>query len=247
MAVLDVGCGRGQTVAQLLKLGFDAYGMEASREQARLAREGMENVGEDPNRIRLLPAPDFSYPFEEEAFDVVLSDNVIEHVADIQGFAREISRVTRAGGHGWHIFPSHRCLVEPHVRMPFVHWLPSGRARSRLIAVWTLFGIEAHWPKLDGAAASAKSTAYAKYLEENTCYRSTGEIVAAFRNYGLSCDPSPTATAVLFRLPASCRFDAPMIRNALQAMSLSMHTSILHLTKAERPMSLQDPMQAPPS
>lgn len=63
-------------------------------------------------------------PFDDLAFDVAVSNSVIEHVGgweSQQRFAAEIRRVARQ-----HFVqtPDRRFPVEPHLLTPFVHWLP---------------------------------------------------------------------------------------------------------------------------
>jgi hypothetical protein len=74
-------CGRNQQRRCGLLVRRDA-----SREY--LAREGA-----DPARVQLLN-DDFTYPFPNGMFDVVLSDQVIEHVADLDLFASEVARIS---------------------------------------------------------------------------------------------------------------------------------------------------------
>lgn len=43
-------------------------------------------------------------PFDDETFDVVLSNAVLEHVGDVESLFREVSRVTRAQGVSYHVW-----------------------------------------------------------------------------------------------------------------------------------------------
>ena len=69
-------------------------------------------------------------PFEDNAFDIVFSNSVIEHVgtpADQQRFANEASRV---GRHYWIQTPNRRFPVELHLMLPLIHYLPKRVQRT---------------------------------------------------------------------------------------------------------------------
>jgi len=66
-------------------------------------------------------------PFEDNTFDVVVSNHVIEHVGahDEQlQHLRELKRVMRTDGIGYMAVPNRWMLVEPHYRLVFLSWLP---------------------------------------------------------------------------------------------------------------------------
>ena len=71
-------------------------------------------------------------PFRDNAFDVAISNSVIEHVGGFAVqlvFGLEVKRVAR------YVFiqtPDYWCLVEPHFLAPFVHWLPQSWKSSVL-------------------------------------------------------------------------------------------------------------------
>jgi hypothetical protein len=77
-------------------------------------------------------------PFRDNAFDIVFSNSVIEHVGDSasqQRFAREVARV---GKSYWVQTPNRRFPVEQHLLTPFVHWLPPSWQRAIVprVNVW---------------------------------------------------------------------------------------------------------------
>lgn len=79
-------------------------------------------------------------PFRDQAFDLVFSNSVIEHLGDWPSqvaFAREISRIGRR-----HFVqtPNRWFPVEPHLLTPFIHWLPK-RQRLALLRNFTLWGL----------------------------------------------------------------------------------------------------------
>ena len=74
-------------------------------------------------------------PFEDDRFDVVVSNHTIEHVGDTDAqlvHLREIARVLRPGGVGYLASPSRWALVEPHFKVPMLSWLPPD-ARTRAL------------------------------------------------------------------------------------------------------------------
>lgn len=66
-------------------------------------------------------------PFADAAFDVVISNHVIEHVGAAAAQAQhlaEIRRVLRTGGVAYLAVPNRWMLVEPHFRVMFLSWWP---------------------------------------------------------------------------------------------------------------------------
>jgi SAM-dependent methyltransferase len=79
-------------------------------------------------------------PYPDGAFDVAISNSVIEHVGsweNQQRFAAEIRRVARRL---WVQTPARAFLVEPHLLAPAIHWLPRA-AQRRLIRRFSLWGL----------------------------------------------------------------------------------------------------------
>jgi SAM-dependent methyltransferase len=94
---LDAGCGGGGMPLSLAEEAACVIGIDpAERFQdagIRLGRErGMRN-------LHFALADGMALPFEDGAFDLVLSHAVIEHVADAPLYLRECARVLGPGGH----------------------------------------------------------------------------------------------------------------------------------------------------
>lgn len=62
--------------------------------------------------------------YEDESYDVVFSNSVIEHVGDWEHQRAFASEVRRVGNKLWVQTPAFECPLEPHFLAPFVHWLP---------------------------------------------------------------------------------------------------------------------------
>ena len=66
-------------------------------------------------------------PFDDAAFDIVITNHVIEHVGDAEdqlSHLRECRRVMTADGRGYLACPNRWMLVEPHFHLAFLSWLP---------------------------------------------------------------------------------------------------------------------------
>ena len=77
---------------------------------------------------------------DNQAYDVVFSNSVIEHVGDWtdqQAFSHEVRRV---GGRLWIQTPARICPIEPHYIAPFIHWFPKDLQR-KLIPWCSLYGL----------------------------------------------------------------------------------------------------------
>jgi SAM-dependent methyltransferase len=88
--VLDVGCGRGLTLASLRKRGWTTRGCELSETSARHAREvlglDVDCDGFNPDR------------YADAEFDAVILWHVYEHLADARAALETCARIVRPGG-----------------------------------------------------------------------------------------------------------------------------------------------------
>ena len=85
--------------------------------------------------VRAVRADGRELPFADAEFDLCFSNAVVEHVAGGRAgqrrFVEEICRVARR------VFvttPNRWFPVDPHTLLAFVHWLPAGPLRQRLLA-----------------------------------------------------------------------------------------------------------------
>lgn len=187
--VLDWGCGRGRTVMKLLEAGYHAEGVDIDEAVLRNGFALMRERGYEPEKY-LRPVTD-SYLLADESFDMVLSEQVLEHVEDLEATVAEMARLTAPGGLGVHVFPGSRRVVEPHLHMPLVHWLPKNRLRKAAIRACLAFGAgpsAAGFREAVGLTTSAKVDLFYHYLDRKTYYRSVDEIVRVFEAFGLEAD-----------------------------------------------------------
>jgi SAM-dependent methyltransferase len=89
---LDLGCGSGELTVEIGKVvgGNDLYGIEIAEDYARLSQsKGIKCCRADLNK---------PFPIKDESFDVVIANQVIEHIYQTDLFVREIYRVLKFGG-----------------------------------------------------------------------------------------------------------------------------------------------------
>jgi SAM-dependent methyltransferase len=97
--VLDAGCGEGRHCFGCLERGADVVGLDldfaslrdASKRLRGRARE-LDSIGE------MVQGNTFHLPFPDDSFDRIICSEVMEHVHDYRGAARELARVTKPGG-----------------------------------------------------------------------------------------------------------------------------------------------------
>ena len=70
-------------------------------------------------------------PFPDDAFDIVFSNAVIEHVGDRGRQELFVREALRVGRHVFVTTPNRWFPIEVHTRLPLVHWLPD-RASHRV-------------------------------------------------------------------------------------------------------------------
>lgn len=94
--VLEVGCATGRLLGKLAQLGCSLVGLDLSSRSLEGARDNAPVVQGDANAM----------PFDDEAFDLVIANHVIEHAADMDGFMAEVTRVMRPNGVAFLSYPN---------------------------------------------------------------------------------------------------------------------------------------------
>src|SRR3954449_383038 len=170
--VLDFGCGAGRLVGMLQEAGFEAYGCDI-----RWPGANYEWDGHAGDRLRYFESGG-RLPFADDTFDVVVSDQVFEHVKPLEASIAEIERVTKPGGVMYHHFPSGEVWREGHIGIPFAHRLPDGRLRLAYATLLRRLGFGIFKDDRPPREWAAEKLAW---IDEWTEYRSPGELHRAFR------------------------------------------------------------------
>ncbi len=119
--LLEIGSGFGVSLAVMLRdYGVDAYGIEPASEgfdaSFACARAVLDANGLD--RARLVDATGERIPFADASFDVVYSNNVLEHTSDPGRVLEEAMRVLKPGGTLFVEVPNYLAYFEGHYLVP---------------------------------------------------------------------------------------------------------------------------------
>ena len=129
--LLEIGCAKGNFLAQAEKQGFAVDGVELNRKNAEIAQRKIQGKIHTQDLFQLaLPAA---------SYDVVYGRDLIEHIHNSDEFMREVARLLRPGG--FILFETHnidslvnRIVKEKHtVIFGFehpVHWSPKTLTRA---------------------------------------------------------------------------------------------------------------------
>jgi SAM-dependent methyltransferase len=176
--VLDFGCGEGTLVARGRAIGHDILGAdrwEAGWEDLR--RRAPEAVRDHLHAI----GPDGRLPFAAGRFDMVVSNQVFEHIAEPRAALAEVARVLRPGGTFLAIFNLRETWYEGHVGLHFVHLLV-GRPRllRACLRLCRTLGLGLP-PRGEGETPAAWAERMARSLETECCYHRGREVRRLWR------------------------------------------------------------------
>jgi SAM-dependent methyltransferase len=135
--ILDLGCGAGGSVYALRDAGFvNAIGYDI-KDYLKLRDPGDRSmfVIADPKAAGL--------PFDDDSFDLVISEQVMEHVMDQVGMLRELHRILRPGGYSLHAMPARYCPVEVHMLVPLGGFF----AHRWWYKLWAVLGVRNRFQK----------------------------------------------------------------------------------------------------
>jgi SAM-dependent methyltransferase len=171
-AMLDYGCGAGEVVAAARAAGLDMWGADiyygGSNARAEAERAGLLGAA-------IRPMQDFP----PGSFDLVVNNQVLEHVEDLGATLDGIHRALKRGGTLLSVFPSRDVLREGHIGIPLAHWFPKG-SRLRLLYAWSLRAIGFGYWKEQAPACRQWAVDKLNWIDAYTRYRSRREILAAF-------------------------------------------------------------------
>ncbi|WP_164662046.1 class I SAM-dependent methyltransferase [Tropicibacter sp. Alg240-R139] len=175
--MLDYGCGAGAIVDLARRHGVNAFGCDVFYDGGDYSGEVLgEKFGETIFRME-----GDTIPFPENYFDIVVSNQVLEHVPDLDVVVSEMARVLKPGGKVLSMFPDRGVWREGHCGVPFLHWFPKGSSfRVNYAMFWRALGGGYHHGEKNVRQWSEE---FCKWLDDWTYYRSVEEIDEVFEKY----------------------------------------------------------------
>ena len=161
--VLDAGCGDGKMLYFLHKFlplfnpdkKFAIYGYDVIDHGVQVegyVEKTFDFLFENDNsinwneRIRMISA-DNAWPFESNSFDIIVSNQVLEHVWDHDHFFKEHARVMNPKAFGLHIFPVKEVIMDGHVFLPNVHKFNNWDAIYKSVRFYSRIGLGKRYNK----------------------------------------------------------------------------------------------------
>lgn len=203
MRILDAGCGKGaflhlaqekysgsETAPELYGFDLADHGVQGEG----FIKEAISYLGGDfcdidwANRLQQVNTGD-AWPYPDGYFDMVVTNQVLEHVKDISQFLSQLRRVLRPNGTSVHIFPLRHVLYEWHLRLPFAHKFRSHALRRSYIRGLSGAGIGIYDRR---APIEEFSNAHSDYISAWTGYSSWREFADACSALGLRVDYGTT-------------------------------------------------------
>ncbi len=137
VSILDMGCGNGHlmdfvlsTLSELRpEFCFLVYGLDVNdwggdfEQNSARTRSYLESKHPTlpwDERLKFVSMRE-KWPFNDNQFDFVISNQVMEHVKDHDLVFSEVRRTLKKDGASIHLFPLRESFWEGHVYMPLVH------------------------------------------------------------------------------------------------------------------------------
>jgi SAM-dependent methyltransferase len=177
--VLDYGCGAGKLASEGQRRGLNIVGADVfySGSNAREQADAAGLLGDTVVEIL-----DGHLPFDDATFDLVVNNQVMEHVEDLDSVLREIQRVLKPGGQVLSLFPSRDVLREGHIGIPLSHRMRKG-SRFRFLYTWLLRSLGMGYWKDQSPTARQWAIDKLDWIDCYTVYRSRREIFATYNRY----------------------------------------------------------------
>ena len=118
LTALDLGSSTGFISDELRRAGAEVIGLDIDEPGLAAARRRF------PAGVLWLRADGSRIPLPDRSVDVVVFNQIYEHVVDPDAVMSEIRRILKTDGVAYLGLGNRLTLWEPHVRLPLASWLP---------------------------------------------------------------------------------------------------------------------------
>lgn len=124
LRVLDVGCGVGGACLALAKRNNYVVGIDLNPLVLPLAKLNVKDSNVQDGTIDFILANGLNLPFREGSFNLVICNDVLEHVDEKDKLLKELNFVLDNNGHIFLTTPNRLYPIEPHTGIIGVNLLP---------------------------------------------------------------------------------------------------------------------------
>ena len=97
--ILDVGCGPGELVVDLVAEEREIHGVDIAAEMIALAEARVARLGEIPNTVVLATGDIEALAYPDDHFDLIVASGVVEYLRDDEAWSSEVCRTLKPGGY----------------------------------------------------------------------------------------------------------------------------------------------------
>jgi len=206
LRLLDAGCGDGRLIGYLQEnlpllqpdVSIEIHGFDVGDHGVQphdFFHQTLENLNQrHPSipwneRLQLISQTTV-WPYADGFFDIILSNQVLEHVDTPDHFFGQVYRTLRSGGIAVHLFPLKHYIYEGHLHLPLVHRIANYdflRAYIRLLSRLRLGKFPTH-RRVTGISLADYVQKHADYMHHLTHYLSQRQVLALGKRHHLrSC------------------------------------------------------------
>ncbi len=181
--ILDYGCGRSELVTLGRQRGLDIWGVDTFSGHYASSLDAVAN--ETRGFVRQIQTLRADFP--ETHFDLVLSNQVLEHVTEPETTIRDMARLLKPNGTLIAAFPVESTWYEGHVGLYFAHRLPRGSARHAAFVLLHRLGLGLYREALTATEWASTSE---RTLDDVCFYYPRTRLLKALRAIGTAEDLS---------------------------------------------------------
>lgn len=126
--VLDLGAGLGGLSAEMARRGADVVAIEPAAAWRRLAAQRLAGI----KNVAVIGARGEHLPLANNSIDLIVSRQVLEHVANPHQVIRSAFRVLKPGGYFFVTYENYLSFWEPHYQIPWFPVLPKALGAAYL-------------------------------------------------------------------------------------------------------------------